>query len=792
MNLSMKWLKDFVDIDVAPRQFAEALTMSGSKVECYEYEGAELNNIVIGRVEEIEHHPDADKLFVCQINTGGSENIQIVTGAQNVKKGDIVPVALDNSDVAGGKHIKKGKLRGVVSNGMLCSIAELGLTKNDFPYAVEDGIFIIDEPCEIGQDAKEALGIDDLVVEFEITSNRPDCLSVIGLARETAVTFNKPLKLHAPEVKPGNGDVNELLSVSIEAPDLCYRYCGAVVRNVRIKPSPRWMRERLRASGVRPINNIVDITNYVMLEYGQPMHAFDIRFIDDSKIKVRRAEKGETITTLDGVERELDGNMMVIADANKPVAVAGVMGGEYSGIMDDTATIVFESAGFNGSSVRKTAKRLGMRTDSSARFEKGLDPRGCMDALKRALELVQLLDAGDVVNGIIDEFPTVPETRVVKLEPDWINAFLGIKLDREQMIDILERLGFTVSGDDILVPPFRIDIEHKADIAEEIARIYGYNVIPTTPLRGSAEACATERQIFEKRVNSTMQSLGASEVATFSFISPKYYDKINMPKDCKLRNSLVITNPLGEDTSIMRTVSLPSMCEVLSRNYNNRNPKACLYEISTEYIPTVEGELPDEKQSLIIGMYGENVDFFDLKGIIEKLLETLGISGYETVRAGEEGYSFHPGRSAKIICGEASLGIFGELHPSVCENYGISARCYAAVLNYEEMFSLHNFEKQYSPLPKFPSITRDIAMICNRELPVAELQKAIVQSGGSRLENVALFDVYTGKQIPSDKKSVAFNLTLRSKDSTLTDADADAVMKRVIKALSGMGAELRS
>lgn len=791
MNLSTKWLKDFVDIDVKPRDFAEALTMSGSKVEGYEIEGGELSNIIIGKVLSIEKHPDADKLHVCQVDVGKDEPVQIVTGAQNVKQGDIVPVAMDNSVVAGGKKIKKGKLRGVVSNGMLCSLAELGLTKNDFPYAIEDGIFIIQEDCQIGQDIREALGLNDTVFEFEITSNRPDCLSVIGLARETAVTYDKPLKLHQPQVKAGHGNANDHLSVDIIDSDLCYRYCAAIVENIKIEPSPRWLRERLRASGVRPINNIVDITNYVMLEYGHPMHAFDLRYIDNAKINVRRAKDGEKITTLDGVERNLKSDMLVIADANKPVAVAGVMGGEYSGIMDDTTTIVFESACFSGPSVRITAKELGMRTDSSARFEKGLDPANCMPALMRACELTEMLNAGEVLNGFIDCDKSDKTPRTVKFEPEWINKFLGIECPHDRMVKILTDLGFKLDGDDIIVPSFRTDIEHKADIAEEIARIYGYNVIPITQLRGSIQAQLTDKQHFESLVNQTMLSLGCSEIYTFSFISPKYYDKILMPADSPLRNSVKISNPLGEDTSIMRTTSLPSMCETLSRNYNNRNANASLYEITTEYFPTKDNELPIEKQSIVIGMYGQDVDYYSIKGIVEQLLDNADVYDYD-IEAVSDNPSFHPGRCAELSINGQYLGIIGELHPQVLENYEIGMRAYAALIDFDTMYNNRKPEKQYKPLPRFPAVTRDIAFLCDDSIPVLTLQRAISSAAGDRLESISLFDVYKGKQIPNGKKSVAYNMVLRSKDSTLTDTDADAIMKRIIKALTALGAELRS
>ena len=791
MQLSIKWLKNYVDVDAAPRAFSEAMTMSGSKVEGYEIEGSEINKVVVGKILTITQHPNADKLVICSVDVGQEEPLQIVTGATNLKEGDVVPVAMDGSTLPGGVKIKKGKLRGVESCGMLCSLGELGLTVHDFPYAIEDGIFVLEEECELGQDIQSAIGLNDTIVEFEITSNRPDCLSVIGLAREAAATFQKPLKLHTPEVKAGHGDGTSLLNVKIEAGDLCSRYAARIVKNVRVKPSPRWMREYLRASGVRPINNIVDITNFVMLEYGQPMHAFDLRFIEEGSIRVRRAEDGEQITTLDGVERALSGDMLVIADAKKPVAVAGVMGGEYSGIMDDTTTIVFESACFSGPSVRVTAKKLGLRTDASARFEKGLDPNNCLPALERACELVELLDAGDVMDGIIDADCSDKTPHTIPLEAEWTNKFLGIDIPKEQMIEILESIDCKVENDIITVPTYRADLEHKADIAEEIARFYGYDKIPVTPLRGSAEGALTPKQKYEKRVSSTLLALGYSEIMTYSFISPKYYDKIRLPEQSPLRSSITIQNPLGEDTSIMRTIALPSMCEVLARNYANRNLSASLFEIATEYIPTEPDKLPEERLCVVLGAYGDGVDFYSVKGAVEELLERARVTGYD-VEADAEQYAFHPGRCAKLTLNGRQLGVIGELHPEVLENYEIGTRAYAAVLDFELMFENADFDRQYQPLPKFPATTRDLALLCGEDVPVLTLEKIIGEAAGSRLESVALFDVYQGKQIEAGKKSVAFNLVLRSPDSTLTVQDADAVMKRVIKALSAAGAELRS
>lgn len=792
MQLSMRWLHDFVEeIPATNREYAERLTMTGSKVEGWEEEGSELNKVVVGKILELAPHPNADKLQICQVDVGDGAPLQIVTGAKNVAVGDLVPVALDGSSLHGGVKIKKGKLRGVASNGMLCSVAELGITTHDFPYAIDDGIFILEEDCRIGQDIREAIGYNDTVFEFEITSNRPDCLSVIGLARETAVSFGKPLKLHTPVVKGGHGDVNGLLKVRVEAPDLCPRYCARVVKNVRVKPSPRWMRERLRASGVRPINNIVDITNYVMLEYGQPMHAFDQKYLKEQQIVVRRAKEGESIVTLDGVKRKLSPDMLVIADQDKPSAVAGVMGGEYSGIMDDTNTIVFESACFAGPSVRITAKTLGMRTDSSARFEKGLDPNNCIPALERACELVELLDAGDVCDGIIDVNNSSGERRKLALEPEWINRFLGISISEEEMVQILQKLDFEVKDGVVAVPTFRADVEHKADVAEEIARFYGYDRIPATLVGGSAQGKLTEEQKFERMVNDTMQALGYSEIMTYSFISPKFYDKIGLPSDSPLRRSVTIANPLGEDTSIMRTIALPSLCEALSRNYSNRNLSASLYEIATEYIPKEsDSELPVEKQSVVIGAYGEGTDFFSLKGAVEALLEKARVFDYD-VQPTEE-YAFHPGRCAQLLKDGKAFGVIGELHPKVLENYGLGARACAAVLDFNALFALRDPVRQYQPLPKFPAVTRDLAFVCDDEIPVLALQKSIAAAAGSRLEKVTLFDVYKGKQVADGKKSVAFNLVLRSADGTLKDEDADAIVKKVRKALTDLGAELRS
>ncbi len=792
MNLSMRWMKDYVDIgNVSMRDFSEAMSMSGSKVEGWETEFDEVKNVVVGKILSVEPHPDSDHLVICQLDVGQEEPVQIVTGASNVHVGDLVPVALHKSQLPNGVKITKGKLRGVMSNGMMCSIGELNLTKGDFPYAVEDGIFLIQEDCKPGQDIASAIGCDDTCVEFEITPNRPDCLSVIGLAREVAVTFDKPLNLHTPVIKGCGDDIRNYLSVEVQNKELCPRYVARVVKNVKVGTSPRWMRERLRASGVRPIDNIVDITNYVMLEYGQPMHAFDIEYVKGSKIIVRNALSGETLTTLDGVERNLTEDMLVIADEEKASAVAGVMGGEHSGITEGTHTVVFESACFKGSSVRVTAKKLGMRTESSGRFEKGLDAQNCLPAIQRACELVELLGAGEVVDGVIDIDNTGYQPTVLHLDAEWTNRFLGTDISEERMKQILTDLHFGVNGNEITVPSFRADVEHKADIAEEIARIYGYNNIPTTTAKGSPQGKYSEYQKFEQKINQTMLAQGLYEIMTYSFVSPKQYDKIRLPKDDPKRKSVVITNPLGEDTSIMRTNAIPSMMDILSKNYNNRNGAVSLYEIGNEYLP-VEGEaLPDEIPNLVLGMYGENKDFFTLKGVVENLLELLDIEDYDVTACAEDP-TFHPGRCAILSKDGEEFGIIGEVHPLVCKNYEINTRVYVGKLDMFKLFALMNDEKTYVPLPKFPASARDLALLCDDSLPVLTMEKAIKNAAGKILEKVELFDVYKGSQIQQGKKSVAFNITMRAADRTLTDEEVGAAMSRILKAMEELGAQIRS
>lgn len=802
MDLSMKWLGDYIDVSDMPiKEFCSGLTISGSKVERWETEGGEISKVVVGKILSVVPHENSDHLVVCKVDVGHAspDILQIVTGASNVHEGDFVPVAMDGSTLPGGVKIKKGKLRGVESNGMLCSLGELGLTTHDFPYAIADGIFIMQQeegcvPFELGQDIREAIGFDDTSVEFEITSNRPDCMSVIGLARETHATFDRPYTVKEPAYKGIDGDINSMLKVTIHNKELCPRYIAGVVKNVKIGMSPRWMRERLRASGVRPINNFVDITNYVMLEYGHPMHAFDIRYIDNSEINIRNAKEGEKITTLDGTERTLTEKMLVIADANKPVAVAGVMGGEYSGIMDDTVDVVFEAACFDGASVRTTAKALGMRTDASARFEKGLDPQNAYPALMRAFELVEMLGCGEVVKTIIDADYSDKTPKGVEFDPVWINNFLGADIPEDVMRSCLEKLDFRIENGKAYAPSVRIDIECKADIAEEVARIYGYNNIPKTIIRGVADAKLTEKQKLERKTANAMTALGAYEITTYSFISPKYFDKIRLPMDSTLRKTVVISNPLGEDTSVMRTTLLPSMCEVMARNYNNRNASVCLFELGSEYIPN-GGELPDEPVRLSVGAYGCDMDFYGIKGIVDSMLKNIGVEDFDysaEMNGFGEAEAFHPGRRAVITKDGKAIGILGELHPETLENYGIGVKAYAAKVNVTELLDIANAVKTYKPLPKFPAAVRDLAIVCDENLPVAELEKAIKRAVGNTLESVTLFDVYKGKQIAEGKKSVAYSIAMRSHEGTLTDEQSDAAVKRVLKELEKLGAELRA
>lgn len=795
MKLNRKWLnEEFVDLSGVPdREFVETMTIAGQKVETYERLDAELRNVVVGRVVSITRHTNSDHMWVCQIDVGAGEPVQIVTGAQNVHEGDLVPVAQHNSWLPGGVHITKGKLRGEVSNGMLCSLKELGLTLNDFPYAIEDGIWILQEDCKPGDDINTVIGNDDTVVDFEITNNRPDCYSILGLAREAAAAFNKPMRHHDPVVRGGAaGELSELLEVEVPAEDLCRRYTARMVRNVKIAPSPKWLRQRLRANGVRPINNIVDITNYVMLEYGQPMHAFDYRYVGSGKIIVRRSEPGETLTTLDGNVRTLTPGMLVIADETKPIGLAGIMGGENSEIMDDTVDVVFESANFNGTSIRQTALALGMRTEASGKFEKNIDPLLTLPAVDRACELVELLGAGEVMDGVIDVLNDIPEPRTIELEPDRINALLGTDISEADMVEYLRRLEIPVEGHEIRVPSWRPDLVGMADIAEEVGRLFGYNNIPTTTFRGAAtEGGYTEAMKLENRAGSLCRSLGYSEILTYSFVSPSIFDQIRLPEDSSLRNAMRIQNPLGEDASIMRTVALPSMLAILARNNAYHNDAVKLYELAKVYLPKPGQILPDEPKHLVLGTYGEHEDFFKMKGEIEAFLRGMNVPEARYT-AEKHDPTFHPGRCARVSVGGVDLGCFGQIHPLVARSYGIDGEIFAAELNFTALLSLQLPEKTYTPLPKYPAVTRDIAVVCDEAVTVAALSDSIRAAGGKLLRSVELFDIYRGKGIASGSKSAAFRLTLRADDRTLTDADSDGVVSAVLAALEKeLNAKLR-
>ena len=795
MKLNRKWLnEEFVDLSGVPdREFVETMTIAGQKVETYERLDAELRNVVVGRVVSITRHTNSDHMWVCQIDVGAGEPVQIVTGAQNVHEGDLVPVAQHNSWLPGGVHITKGKLRGEVSNGMLCSLKELGLTLNDFPYAIEDGIWILQEDCKPGDDINTFIGNDDTVVDFEITNNRPDCYSILGLAREAAAAFNKPMRHHDPVVRGGAaGELSELLEVEVPAEDLCRRYTARMVRNVKIAPSPKWLRQRLRANGVRPINNIVDITNYVMLEYGQPMHAFDYRYVGSGKIIVRRSEPGETLTTLDGNVRTLTPGMLVIAVETKPIGLAGILGGENSEIMDDTVDVVFESANFNGTSIRQTALALGMRTEASGKFEKNIDPLLTLPAVDRACELVELLGAGEVMDGVIDVLNDIPEPRTIELEPDRINALLGTDISEADMVEYLRRLEIPVEGHEIRVPSWRPDLVGMADIAEEVGRLFGYNNIPTTTFRGAAtEGGYTEAMKLENRAGSLCRSLGYSEILTYSFVSPSIFDQIRLPEDSSLRNAMRIQNPLGEDASIMRTVALPSMLAILARNNAYHNDAVKLYELAKVYLPKPGQILPDEPKHLVLGTYGEHEDFFKMKGEIEAFLRGMNVPEARYT-AEKHDPTFHPGRCARVSVGGVDLGCFGQIHPLVARSYGIDGEIFAAELNFTALLSLQLPEKTYTPLPKYPAVTRDIAVVCGDSVTVAALSDCIRAAGGKLLRSVELFDIYRGKGIASGSKSAAFRLTLRADDRTLTDADSDGVVSAVLATLEKeLNAKLR-
>ena len=792
MKLSREWLGEYTTIGAPDKEYCDAMTMSGSKVEGWEVTGSEISRVVVGRVISMERHTNSDHMWVCKIDVGGERELQIVTGAQNVNIGDLVPVALDGSTLPGGKEIRTGKLRGELSEGMLCSLGELGLEQRDFPYAIEDGIFILEEDCVPGDDIREVCGLNDSVVEFEITNNRPDCLSVRGLARESACTFHTPLTFAEPTVTAGHGDIHEKLSVEIKDAELCPRYTARMVKNIKIAPSPKWMRRRLRASGVRPINNIVDITNYVMLEYGQPMHAFDYACLHDGKIIVRRAEEGESLRTLDGNDHALTPGMLVIADPEGPVALAGVMGGANSEITDETTTIVFESANFLGHSIRKTAIALGMRTDASGRFEKGLDLFATVPAVDRACELVEMLGAGEVFDGTIDVLAKEPETTFIELDDKRINALLGTDIPREFMADTLTSLGFELNGNTLTVPSWRGDCTMLADIAEECARFWGDDQIEATDIRGAAtQGGYSEKTLFVRKLGTACRAMGYTEVMTYSFVSPSSLDKIKVPADSPLRDNYRILNPLGEDTSVMRTTALPSMLGVLSTNLSRRNMEAKLYEMATVYKKQPGKMLADERTVLTLGAYGGDVDFFALKGAVEALLCAARTPDVRFT-ADTETAAFHPGRCAAVWSGDTRLGTLGQIHPDVYAAYGLDGATYCAEIDVVLLHDLEGAEPVYTPLPRFPAITRDIAVVCDASVPVGELTECIRKAEKNVLRGVKLFDVYTGVGIPEGKKSVAFSLTLRSDDGTLTDDHAEEAVRAVLDALrENFGAVIR-
>ena len=795
MKLNRNWINaEFVDLSsVSDKEFVEKLTVFGQKVETYERLDAEIKNVVVAKVLSMERHPNSDHMWICQMDVGQEEPVQIVTGAQNVNVGDLVPAALHNSWLPGGVHITKGKLRGEKSNGMLCSFEELGLTQNDLPGVFADGIWILNnEDCTVGQDINLVIGNDDTVVDFEITNNRPDCYSIIGLAREAAAAFGKPMRHHEPVVHGSDaGSMYEKLDVEVPAEALCNRYTARMVANVKIGPSPKWLRQRLRANGVRPINNIVDITNYVMLEYGQPMHAFDYRYITSGKIVVREAEEGEVLTTLDGNVRNLKPGMLVIADDTRPIGLAGIMGGENSEIVDDTTTVVFESANFNGTSIRQTALALGMRTDASGKFEKNIDPMLTVPAVQRACELVEMLGAGDVLDGTIDIINYVPESRTLPLEPEKINRLLGTDISKEDMVRYLNNLEIPVEGDTIHVPSFRPDLNLMADVAEEVGRSFGYNEIPTTAFKTSTEGGYSDFMKLESKAGTLCRSLGYSEIITYSFVSPAIFDQIRLPADSVLRNAMRIQNPLGEDTSIMRTIALPSMLEILSRNNAYHNKAAKLYELAKVYLP-VEGQvLPEEPKMLLLGTYGAGETFFSLKGELEAILSGLRIkkARYTAVK---DNPSYHPGRCAKVTIDGVDVGFLGQVHPLVAQNYGIDVEVYCAELNFSQLFDLQLPDPTYTPLPKYPSVTRDLAVVCDETLTVAEVEDVMTAAAGKLLRRIKLFDIYRGTGIAEGKKSLAFSLELMAEDRTLTDTDSEVVVSKVLTALEKkLGAVLR-
>lgn len=805
MNTTISWIKAYVpELSCTDQEYCDAMTMSGTKVESFEALDKNLEKIVVGQIEKIEKHPDADKLIVCQVNVG-TETVQIVTGAPNVKEGDKVPVVLDGGKVAGGHDggplpedgitIKAGKLRGVPSCGMMCSIEELGSSREMYPEAPENGIYIFDEDAVVGTDAIDALGLRDTVFEYEITNNRIDCFSILGIAREAAVTFRKPFVPPVVEVHENAENVNDYIKVDVKDPDLCPRYCARVCTNIKIAPSPKWMQRRLAASGIRPINNLVDITNYVMEEYGQPMHAYDLDTIAGRQIIVRRAKDGDEFQTLDGQVRKLDSEVLMICDAEKEVGIAGIMGGENSKITDDVKTVLFEAACFNGTNIRKSAKRIGLRTDASGKFEKGLDPNNSVDAINRACQLIQELGCGEVVGGIVDVCAPLKERVRIPFEPERINALLGTQIPEAEMLDYFGRLEFEYdeAKKELIIPSFRQDIEGFADVAEEVARFYGYDKIPTTLPNGEATTGKLSFKLrIEEKARDIAEYCGFSQGMCYSFESPKVFDRLLLDKEDKLREAVTIANPLGEDFSIMRTISLNGILTSLGTNYNRRNKAVKLYELGNVYLPhsVPVTELPEERMQFTLGFYGDG-DFYTMKGIIEEFLESIGMNGKKEYdpKAGKK--FLHPGRQANISYGGKVIGYLGEVHPEVLDNYDIGTKAYVAVLDMPEIIPFATFDRKYEGIAKYPAVTRDISMVVPREILVGQIEAVIAQRGGKILESYSLFDIYEGSQIQAGFKSVAYTLTFRAKDRTLEDADVSAAMKKILNGLQGLGIELR-
>lgn len=804
MNTSLKWIKDLVPgLDCTPQEYMDAMTLSGSKVEGYENMDEDLDKIVIGQVKSIEKHPDADKLVICQVDIG-TETIQIVTGAPNVTEGCKVPVVLDGGKVAGGHdgskteggiRIKKGKLRGVESNGMMCSIEELGSNRDMFPLAPENGLYILPEDAPVGENAVSYLGLDDTVVEYEITSNRVDCFSILGIAREAAATFGKEFVPPVVTETGNNEDVNDYIKVSVKDDKLCSRYTARVVKNIKIAPSPEWMQRRLRAQGIRPINNIVDITNYVMEEYGQPMHAYDLDTIEDREIVVRRAAKGEQFVTLDGQERTLDDSVLMICDGKKAIGIAGIMGGENSMITDNVKTMLFEAACFDGTNIRLSGRKIGLRTDASAKFEKGLDPNTAIEAMNRACQLIEELGAGEVVGGVVDIYPNVKGDKRIPFEPEKYNKLLGTDIAKETMLAYFSKidLGYDPVSNEVIVPSWRQDLECDADLAEEVARFFGYDKIPTTLPSGEA---TTGKLTFKLRIEAVAREIaefcGFSQGMTYSFESPKVYDKLLLPQDSPLRKAVVISNPLGEDFSIMRTVSLNGMLTSLSTNFNRRNKNVRLYELGNIYLPkqVPVTELPEERMQFTLGMYGEG-DFFTMKGVIEEFLYKAGMK-LKPEYDPESGKPFlHPGRQANVVYDGTVIGYLGEVHPTVAANYAIKERVYVAVLDMPEIISRASFDHKYEGIAKFPAATRDISMVVPKKVLAGDIEKIFDEKGGQFLEKYDLFDIYEGAQIKPGYKSIAYSLSFRAKDRNLEDADITGAMDRIVNALERVGAELR-